>query len=353
MSPWIWTGSSGDSATTGPQPDVSKLARHSGAALFALGAMAMLAPLFSQVWGVFAIGVILIIAGCVELTMAWLTDRRQARVASGVSSLLVGATLFFENAFVFSGLMSATSLLVAVGGVVTIVRAARGPAVGRLWGFFNGVANLAVAGLMWMLRGRVGAWGFGILLSARIAASGWQAWFAPAPSDADEFAELEDQHPDRALGLPSDPTIGVVHRQAIVGRASREPADFYWSAIFVATFFAIHVGRLHAEWTWLGLLSPAVATFGDLLTAIVVALAVLRPVESVWRRTDARRRAPGVDADDRGHLARSRHGRWASARRGGGWRTGCAGSSFATWRTTRCRAPSGRPFAPACRLPPC
>jgi uncharacterized membrane protein HdeD (DUF308 family) len=263
---------------------VKNLARHSGAALFALGAMAMIAPLFSPVWGVFAIGVALVLAGGLEFAVAWFSDERQSLVSSSVLSVLVGATLFFQSAFVFSGLMSATSLLLAVDGVLAIWRSLRGPVAGRLWGLFNGGANIGLAALMWMLRGSVGAWGFGILLGARIAASGWQAWFAPAPSDADEFANIEDQHPDRALGLPPHPIIGVVHRQALAGVVSREPADFFWSTIFAITFFAIHVGRLHAEWTWLGLLSPAVATLGDLLTSIVVALAVLRPIEAIWKR---------------------------------------------------------------------
>ena len=271
-------------APTSLLPDVNDFARSSGAALFVLGAMAMLAPLFSEVWGVFAIGVALVIAGGLELAVAWFSGGRQARAASGVLSTLVGATLFLQNAFVFSGLMSATSLLLAIDGGMAIWRAWRGPRAGRWWGLFNGTANLWLAALMWLLRGSIGAWGFGLLLGARIAASGWQAWFAPTPSDADEFAELEEHHPDRALGLPPHPIIGVVHRQAIAGVVSREPADFYWSVIFVITFFAIHVGRLHAEWTWLGLLSPAVATLGDLVISVVVALAVLKPLELAWRR---------------------------------------------------------------------
>ena len=40
--------------------------------------------------------------------------------------------------------------------------------------------------------------------------------------------------------------------------------------IFVVVFFAIHVGRLDAEWTWLGMLTPAAATLGDIVAALVL-----------------------------------------------------------------------------------
>src|SRR5918997_544867 len=84
------------------------------------------------------------------------------------------------------------------------------------------------------------------------SASCWQTIFAPSPSDADVFTRLEDHHPNRGLGLPPHPIIGFIHREAIADVASRAPTDLYWSVIFIVVFFAIHVGRLDAEWTWLG-----------------------------------------------------------------------------------------------------
>ena len=35
----------------------------------------------------------------------------------------------------------------------------------------------------------------------------------------------------------------------------------------ILVFFAIHAGRLQADWTWLGLISPLVAVVGDVLSA--------------------------------------------------------------------------------------
>ena len=86
------------------------------------------------------------------------------------------------------------------------------------------------------------------------------------------------------LGLPPHPIIGFIHREAIGDARSRTPTDFYWSVIFVVVFFAIHVGRLDAEWTWLGMLTPAAATLGDIVAALVLSLVVLYPLERVWQR---------------------------------------------------------------------
>ena len=52
-----------------------------------------------------------------------------------------------------------------------------------------------------------------------MAASGWQTIFAPVPPDADEFDRLEDEHPNRALGLGPHPVIGFIHREAIADAA--------------------------------------------------------------------------------------------------------------------------------------
>jgi len=173
----------------------------------------------------------------------------------------------------------------------------RGTSAGsRLWDLLNGGANVLLAVLVWLLRDSLGPLGFGVILGFRMAASGWQAIFAPMTLDADEFARVEDEHPNRALGLGPHKVIGFINREAIADAASRAPTDFYWSIIFIVVFFAIHVGRLDAEWTMFGMLSPAVATLGDVMASLVLSIIVIypldlalqritRPVERlVWRR---------------------------------------------------------------------
>ncbi len=272
-------------------------ARFNGALLFTLGAIATIAPLFSSVWGVPLVGAAIFLSGIVELIDAWFSGNTRTHYSSGVLSVLAGALISMQSAFAFSGLMVLMSLVLAVDGGVNVVRAVRGTGVhlrqgygghvvgaSRLWDFINGSANLLLALLVWALRDSIGPLGFGVLLGLRMAASGWQTMFAPSPSDADTFARLEDRHPDRRLGLPPHPIIGFIHREARADAASRAPTDFYWSVIFVVVFFAIHVGRLDAEWTWLGMLSPAAATLGDIVAALVLSVVVLYPSSRFWHR---------------------------------------------------------------------
>ena len=269
-------------------------ARLNGILLLVLGATAMVAPLFSPVWGVPIVGIAIFLSGIIELADAWYSGSGRTHYSSGIFSVAAGALISFQSALAFSGLMVATALVLLLDGGINVVRAIRGPGdaapspgdgeAGRLWDFVNGAANILLALIVWWLRDTLGAQGFGFFLGLRMAASGWQSLAMRSPGEADEFARPEDEHPNRALALPAHPVIGFIHRDAVAHARSRTPSDFYWSVIFVVVFFAIHVGRLDAEWTWIGMLTPAVATLGDIVAALVLSIVVLFPLEVLWHR---------------------------------------------------------------------
>ena len=152
-------------------------ARLNGILLIVLGAIAMIAPLFSSVWGVPAVGVAIFLSGIVELADAWYSDSSRTHYSSGIFSVLAGALISFQSAFAFSGLMVVTSLVLLLDGGTNVVRAIRGPSDGSpLWDFLNGVANILLALIVWWLRDTIGALGFGFFLGLRMAASGGRRW---------------------------------------------------------------------------------------------------------------------------------------------------------------------------------
>ena len=256
-----------------------------GILLLVLGAVATIAPLFSSVWGVAAVGAAIFLSGIVELADAWYSDGSRTHYSSAIFSILAAALISFQSAFAFSGLMVVTSLVLLLDGGTNVIRAVRRTGDGTpLWDVLNGAANIGLALIVWWLRDSLGAMGLGFFLGLRMVASGWQTLAAPSGNGGDEFTRPEDEHPNQALGLPRHPIIGFIHRQAILEAGSRTPMDFYWSVIFVVVFFAIHVGRLDAEWTWLGMLTPAAATLGDIVAALVTSLVVLFPLELAWQR---------------------------------------------------------------------
>jgi uncharacterized membrane protein HdeD (DUF308 family) len=260
-------------------------ARVNGILLLGLGAVATIAPLFSSVWGVAAVGAAIFLSGIVELADAWYSDSSRTHYSSGIFSVIAGALISFETAFAFSGLMVVTSGVLLIDGGTNVIRAIRGRSEGsRLWDFVNGAGNVGLALIVWWLRDTIGAQGFGFFLGLRMAASGWQTLAAPPVDEGDEFSQPADEHPNRALGLPAHPIIGFAHQQAIAAAEWRTPAEFWWSVIFVVVFFAIHVGRLDAEWTFLGMLTPAVATVGDVIAALLLSIVLLYPLELLWHR---------------------------------------------------------------------
>ncbi len=257
-----------------------------GPILLVLGGVALVAPLISSWWGLLIVGLALVVAGGAQIYSAFLAGARSiAAFRTGIFTLAAGIVVSFESNFVLSGLMAVTALVIGVDGALTVGRTVRRPPTrGRFWGLFNGFTNIAVALLVWALRDQAGPLVFGLLMSIRIAAAGWAAVFAPTRSDADELESIHDQHPDSSLRLEPNPLIGFLHRRAIDDAAVREPVEAYWSAMLVLTFLAIHIGRLDAEWTWLGMISPGVATAGDVILSMVLTLVVLLPLERLWRR---------------------------------------------------------------------
>ena len=259
-------------------------AKLNGILLLVLGAIAMIAPLFWPVWGVPIVGIAIFLSGIIELADAWYSGSGRTHYSSGSFSVAAGALISFQSAFAFSGLMVATAIVLLLDGGTNVVRAIRGRGDSNpLWDFWNGAANILLALVVWWLRDTIGAQGLGFFLGLRMAASGWQSLAMRSP-EADDFARPEDEHPNRALGVPAHPIIGFIHREAVAHARSRTPTDFYWSVIFVVVFFAIHVGRLDAEWTWIGMLTPAAATLGDIVAALVLSIVVLFPLEVLWHR---------------------------------------------------------------------
>lgn len=256
-------------------------ARLNGILLLVLGAIAILAPLFSSVWGVAIVGLAIFLSGIAELADAWYSDNTRTHYSSAIYSVLAGALISFQSAFAFSGLMVVLGAVLLVDGATNLYRGVR---AWNLWDVINGAANVLLALIVWWLRDSLGVLGFGLFLGLRMAASGWQTLSAPEFSAGDEFTRPEDEHPNRALRLEPHPVIGFIHRDAIAQASWRTPIEFYWSVIFVVVFFAIHVGRLDADWTLLGMITPAAATLGDVVAALVTGLVVLYPAERAWQR---------------------------------------------------------------------
>lgn len=202
-------------------------AKLNGLLLFTLGAIASAGPLFSDVWGLPVVGAAIFLSGIVELADAWYSNNRRTHYSSGIFSVLAGALISFQSAFALSGLMVILAVVLLADGASS---AYRGVSKVSVWDVINGLANIGLGLLAWWLRDSIGVLGFGVFLGLRMAASGWQTLSTPSSDRGDDLHRRDDEHPNRALGLPPNPIVGFIHREAIAAATSRTPINFVPSA---------------------------------------------------------------------------------------------------------------------------
>src|SRR5262249_13978117 len=106
---------------------------------------------------------------------------------------------------------------------------------------------------------------------------GWNMVMSPPPT-RDTAAAIRD------FGLPDHPDLIRLSERLAHEERARRPYDRRWIMALIAILFAIHVGRMHAEWTLVGLLAPIVAVAGDVVSALLIALGVMGPVRFALRR---------------------------------------------------------------------
>ena len=280
-------------------------------AAVALALLVLLTPFSSLESPSVRVGGLLALAALIEglhgLRRSAAAGRRQATVSAAVSMAI--ALLLINASFVAAGalrmVLASWFGLDAIRHTLTAIRTAdHGP---------RGAAALAAAGnaavALVLLPGRdiVTVWIVAIAGAARILAIAWEIMTAPvfdaAAADETVVEELGFSHESLVVD-----TAAAVERE----EAARTHVDRAWTIAFVATLFAIHIGRMETDWTLLGLISPAVAVVGDVLIALVITLVVVNPLYLLWRaptrwlerRAWRRqlRRAPGTKAGLAGRL---------------------------------------------------
>ena len=163
-----------------------------------------------------------------------------------------------------------------------------------------------------LARGWLLTWVVAIAGALRIFGITWSILVEPvytsAESDEAVVAELG------LVGRARGDGDGRGDRRGRTGARRRSIARGRWS--FIATLFAIHIGRMSTDLTLLGLLSPAVAVAGDMLIAVLITLLVINPIYLLWRSptrwierlavalaAPASRQSPRLDRSRRGRLA--------------------------------------------------
>jgi len=252
-----------------------------GTAALVLAGLAAAAPVF---WGPGAlrlVGGLLMIAGLLEVLHCYRRVRQDAQRSGYASAgltflmglLVLGAPALAETALTL--LLGASFVVDAVQRAVELRRSRDRRTTLTI---SLGVAgNLAMAFLLLVLWKHSVIWTIALAGALRIVGVGWNMVMSPLPS-RDAAAAIRD------FGLPDHPDLVRLGERLAREEAARRPYDRRWIAALVAILFAIHVGRMQAEWTLVGLLAPFVAVAGDVGSALLIALGVIAPARFALRR---------------------------------------------------------------------
>lgn len=247
-----------------------------------LGLLALATPFTRAESPASRVGWLLGFAAAIEALHAFRRSTSAARrqgTGGALISLIIA--LFLINAPLVAA--HALRLLVAGWFALDAIRYAIGAAravnrTDKIWKALGALGNIAVVLLLILARGASMTWMVTIAGALRIFGIAWSIRTAPthAISDIDDTVVSE-------LGLVDEPEAVAMAADVTAAEAARAPSDRGWTIAFIATLFAIHVGRMSTDVTFLGMISPAVAVLGDMVIAVIFGLFVMNPAYLMWR----------------------------------------------------------------------
>jgi 3',5'-cyclic AMP phosphodiesterase CpdA/uncharacterized membrane protein HdeD (DUF308 family) len=256
-----------------------------GTVTLVLAGLAAAAPLRAGETPLKLVGALLALAGMLEILHSARRvspESRRSASRSGGFTLAMGLLVLSAPALVGSGLVFLLGVFYLVDGLRQLGAVwmgwRRGQVVRRA--ALAAAGNLGAAAVLFLLwNSAATTWVVALAAAARILGAGWNMVTAPVHTIGDTYETLSE-----AMGLPDDPDVRQAGERLLDEERRRRPVDRGWILAFLATLFAIHVGRMEADWTLVGLLGPFVAVLGDVLVALLVAFCVIGPARAGLRR---------------------------------------------------------------------
>jgi uncharacterized membrane protein HdeD (DUF308 family) len=229
-------------------------------------------------------GLLLLITGVLEIAHGF---RRATPAAQRAAWLGGGITLGMGVHLIHSPYLAGSALVFFLAGWFELdglryfAGAFRRSGQGRsTWAWLlAGVGNTVVAALVLAVRGPTLAWTVAIASGLRILGTAWNIALAPVFTARDSGETAVS-----SLGLADDPELASLASRLAQEESARSAIDWGWIVGFVATLFAIHLGRMGLDRTFLGIVSPGFAVVGDLAIALLLAFAIVIPASVIVRR---------------------------------------------------------------------
>jgi uncharacterized membrane protein HdeD (DUF308 family) len=263
-----------------PRPAVTTLAL----VVIGLGILTLIAPLRAAEAPPTRVGTLVALAAAIELLhgLRRATDqgRRRATV-SGAITMAMALLLIEAPHIAEAALLVGLAAWFAIDGIRYAIRTVRADdETSRWFAGLSAAGNVAVAILIVSLSGRGIAWTIAIAGALRIFGIAWIMIWAPVYS-----ADDVDDTVIEELGFADSKSMAELGAQIEAEEQARAPVDRSWIIAFVATLFAIHIGRMGTDGTFLGLIAPAVAVLGDMFIAVLITLLIVTPLFLSWRKS--------------------------------------------------------------------
>jgi Calcineurin-like phosphoesterase len=256
-----------------------------------MSVLALAAPLATGTWSLQFLSLFPFAAGLAELYTAVKSPELRPHPASYLTAILAIAAavlLFLSPALVVAGVVVLLLGFLATDGALKLGEAVldRSSRATRTVAALNGMSSLLLALLGWGLWRYVSVeLAIGVAVAGYTTAAGWRLLVSPH-SEPEEVGgrAAANVHPDPLLLLGEHEQFGETSAIRAANLTAVRRVEAYWLLVAGIVLFATHVGRMRSYDTWLGLISPFVATAGDVVMAVVVGALLVLPLRLCWRR---------------------------------------------------------------------
>ena len=135
------------------------------------------------------------------------------------------------------------------------------------------IGNIMLLLILYLTEETGRAWALAIVVGLRIAGIGINLLLAKTG-----VLSQVDEDVLKTVGLKDDPYISQL-AEKIKKEEETSALFFRWYIrVFILLLFLIHLGRMGLDKSFLGLLSPLVATLGDMVIALIIAYLIIFPI---------------------------------------------------------------------------
>jgi uncharacterized membrane protein HdeD (DUF308 family) len=224
------------------------------------------------------LGALLLFIGLMEILDSFKRLERASKksaIGSGAFSLLIcfllmGADDYRGNALVV--LVMVVFILDAIRYFLKFLKEYRDKSFFWL-DLIASVGNILLILILFMAEEKGQAWALSVVISFRIAGIGINLLSARIG-----VLDQVDEDVLASMDLSGDPYLKQLAEKIKLEEERSAPFDRTMIIIFITLLFFIHLGRMGLDRSFLGILSPVVATLGDIVVALVITYLFIAPI---------------------------------------------------------------------------